>query len=883
MRTESPKLFISALLLAVSFWSLEIPKRAFRFYEKGEITKALEALAKSVEKDSLNPAAYFLYAQIYSQPNLEHYDTDKAYDQVNRSIRQFKTIKNPKDLESLTDVMVDSARLEQLKDRIDSLKFEEVKGVHTIENYNAFIARHNDASQVTQAIDLRNSIAFSKASSEHSWQAYKEFMEQYPKAKEYARADSLYRLLIFKERTTDGKLASYKTFLEEFPDTPYLDSIVYEIFRISTATNRLDDYAAFFREYPSEELLAIAYKRMYHTYKQKFGTDDFLDFYPSPLWGDSIRQIQLLEKGYWIPKLTENTIEFLNAQGQSQLKTLYTDIPQRCLCEPITTDFVIGQYNGSGAIIARNGKLLYSGNISDAKDAGYGFIVLYGDEGQTLLHKSGQLIIDQPKEEIAVLNESFIRTQSEGLYGLTSINALSYLPHAYTRIDTLASLILLEKDGRMALVAPEVLHPALDGETPSIEMAYDEVELLENGRIWVSSKGQEAILDERLRVIIPFGNYEIYDEPYGWKLVSSKGIRVLHDRYPQLATQELQQVKESEQWLATKLNNQWALYDQVGDLPPMTNLDSLQLLGQNMALIWQGNKNWAQFKNGKRIALEKGWEPKLLIPQTYIKTGDPAVNDFFMLSNEKKYRKIYNQFGREILSSTFNEVTALGPNLIRLQKRNAALADSTGHYLLNFVYDGIGSNESGYVSLLDKGKFGVINPTRGINIGPKFDKLLEPYSDTVLVATQGRYKGFVNKEGKALTAFEFDEVTYFNDSIALVRIENEWMLENIRNEDLLYEQIESFEIIDVGEEDKTLFITTVNGQGIYSESMGEVIQPTYTFIRLLGTPANPVYFAVKLVKEANIYVVIYYDKKGNKLFTQSFRQEEYYKIACPTN
>ena len=151
------------------------------------------------------------------------------------------------------------------------------------------------------------------------------------------------------------------------------------------------------------------------------------------------------------------------------------------------------------------------------------------------------------------------------------------------------------------------------------------------------------------------------------------------------------------------------------------------------------------------------------------------------------------------------------------------------------------------------------------------------------IATQGRYKGFVNKEGKALTAFEFDEVTYFNDSIALVRIENEWMLENIRNEDLLYEQIESFEIIDVGEEDKTLFITTVNGQGIYSESMGEVIQPTYTFIRLLGTPANPVYFAVKLVKEANIYVVIYYDKKGNKLFTQSFRQEEYYKIACPTN
>jgi hypothetical protein len=152
-----------------------------------------------------------------------------------------------------------------------------------------------------------------------------------------------------------------------------------------------------------------------------------------------------------------------------------------------------------------------------------------------------------------------------------------------------------------------------------------------------------------------------------------------------------------------------------------------------------------------------------------------------------------------------------------------------------------------------------------------------------MVAVKDKYKGFINTKNKALTAFEFDEVAYFNDSIALVRIEDEWLLENIKNEDILYERITDWEIIEVGEEDKTLFITTETGQGIYSESMGQIIEPTYTYIRVLGTPKDPIYFAVKLVAEANIYVVIYYDKKGNKLFTQSFRQEEYFKIACPAN
>ncbi len=883
MRKKGQSIFISSLLLFISIYSLEIPKRAFRMYERGDIEKTIEALDKSLEKDSLNPAAYYLYSVLHTDTAYQEYDVDEAYDFVVKAIGQYKTVTDPKDLEDLNELMVDSAHMEQQKDLIDSLKFEMVRQVHTIDTYEAFIDRHNDARQIPRAIEGIHSIAYLGTQAVHTWESYKEFMDTFPEAQQFSEADSLYKLLIYQERTADGKLESYKGFLEEFPGTPYRDEIVPEIFKIATASNRIADYEGFLREYPSEEFQQIAYQRIYHIFKEKYGSEEFLNYFPSSELADSIKEVQALEAGFWIPKLTDNQIEFVDSDGQSKLKTKLTAIPKNCLCEPITDDFVVGSYYEQSAIIARNGQLLYTGDFDNARDAGYGFIVLESEAGEQLIHKSGEMIIEQPQESITLINESLIRTFQRGFYGLQSIHKLPYLENEFVQIDTLGQLLWLEKEDGIALISPEILIPALDGQSIPLEFAYDDVAVLDNGRIWVSRNNQEAILDDQLRSIIPFGDYAIYDEAYGWRIKSKEGTRILHDQYPQLRTRQYKEVKSNQQWLALRENDQWKLYDQMGNIDPQEGIDSLSFLGENIVMLQKGNRLLAQFKNGKQLTMEKDWSYKLLVPQNYIKTGEPAIHDYFMLSNTKNFRKIYNAYGREILAATFNEVVALGPNMLRLQKRNAALADSTGHYLLNFVYDGIGSNDNGYVSTLDKGKFGVINPARQINIAPEYEKLLEPYSDTVLLAVKERYKGFITNKNKVLTAFEFDEVTYFNDSIALVRIDNEWLLENIRNEEILYERITDLEIIDVGEEDKTLFINTESGQGIYSETMGEIIEPTYTFIKILGTQKDPIYFAVKLVAEANIYVVIYYDKKGNKLFTQSFRQEEYFKIACPSN
>ncbi len=875
---------ISGVITLLTFWNIEVPKRAFRFYDRGDLDKTVEALDRSIEKDTLNPAAYFLYARLFVDTAFTRYNVDTAYIYTNRAFEQLQFITDPKDIEDLKEFSVDSLTLEGLKDKVDSLKFIDIKAVHTIDAYNWFMQSHSDAEQINEAIKLRNHIAFEQAEAINTWQRYQKFMQEYPLSEDFNEAKTRYKKLIYEERTADGSYESLTTFLEEFPNTPYRKNIVAAIFKYATAENTLESFRSFLVDYASDDFNKILANRAYHIYRTKYADSNFFEDFDFAIDTDSLKKAESLENEFWMPKLENDGIQYVNTAGEARLQTPFKTLTEDCLCTPSINDFVYGITDGKKQVIGRNGNLIYEGIFDEAIDGGNGFIIIRNIEGDRLIHKSGEVIIDTPKEEIKVLDNSFIRTKSNGLFGLESINGLTYLPNEFIQLDTFKTKLWLEKENGIQFVDPKSLYPILKGaEAPSFKPQYDELEELPNGRIWVVRNNEEAILDQSFNTIIPFGNYEIYERPYGWKLQFEQGIQLIHDRYDSLLRGTIyNKVLENDRWLALEKDSAWTLLDQLGNVQPSNGYDSLAFWGQNMVMKFRGDASWAQFKTGKELLMKNDWAPKLLIPQVYITTGEKAINDLFMLSNSKKIRKIYNDQGREILTSTYNDVTALSPNMIRLQKRNAALADSTGHYLLSFIYDGIGSNKDGYVSILDKGKVGVINPAKNINIPPTFEKLIEPYADTVLVASDGKYKGFINATGKALTSFEFDEVKYYNDTIALTRIEDEWLLYNISADEALYESILTYEYISENDNNKTLLINTETGQGLYSLKKGELIEPTYTDIKILGTPEAPIYFGMKLVSEADIYIVIYFDERGNKIFTQSFQREEYFRIACPS-
>ena len=874
---------LSIILTGFLVFNIEIPKRAFRFYEKGDLQKTVEALDKSLAKDSLNPAANYLYARLYIDTAFWDYNVDTSYWYVNEAMADFGLVTEPKDLSSLKDVGVDSLSLELLKDEVDSLQFLLITAKHTIEDYNWFMANHTDALQVPEAIRLRDHIAYQDAEKTHTWQAYQQFMQGYPKAVDYPLADSLYKKLIFEERTADGRYQSNVDFLEEFPGTPYRELAEQKIFEIGTSVNSIEAYTQFLKNYPNSQLAQKILPRLYPIYKQQYGNEDFFDFFELPSVKDSLQKAIDLEAGYWLPKLDNGTWKFFDAAGNEVFSETLSAVDKAYFCQPLTTDFVVGTKDGVPRILGRNGVLIYEGPFISATEAGYGYIALEDTRGVRLIHKTGEVIVDEAQESIAVLNEHFIRIEQNAKFGLTTINGRDVLPVEYDAIDTLQQYIWLEKSGGIGLVTPEALFPAIYEESLNLTFPYEEVELLDNGMYWVIKDDQEGILNAELEVEIPFSDRTIYDREYGWLLKKDEQTQLLHQAYPFLADSLFDKHVENSQWIALKKDSAWQLLDRLGELPIAEGFDSLSFLGENMVMLYQGDQVMAQFRNGKQLLMTKGWEPSLLVPQNYIKTGETARYDFFMLSNFKDYRKVYNHKGREILSATYKEVTAMGPDLLRLQKRNTALVDSTGGFVLKFIYDGVGSYDQGYVSIIKGGKVGIVNIEKGLTIAPTYESLITPYADTVLLAREDGLIGFINSQNEELSGFDFDEVKYWNDTLALARIEEEWLLHDIATEEAVYEGIQTYEFLKDDAEEKRLLISTEGGKGVYSSTLGELIEPTYDDIKVLGTAEQPVYFAVKIVPEANLYVVIYFSAEGNKLFTLTYQQDQYFDIACTNN
>ena len=873
-------LYCTFLLASLVFFSIEIPKRAFKFYEKGELDKAVNALEKSLAKDTLNPAARYLYSVMYVDTAFWGYHVDTAFYHINQAIRDFEYVTEAKDFVALKEVGVDSTSLAVHKDKVDSLSFQLVRQKHQIAQYNWFIETHYDAFQVPEAIRFRNHIAFEQAEAAHTYQSYLGFMKAYPGSVDFKEAEKRYQRLLFETLTADGKLKSYVDFLEEYPATPYRDTAEAKIFEISTATNTVKAYTDFLRKYPNDKIKQRIISRIYHLYKTLKGSDSFFQFFDFTSKRDSLQQIIALEKGYWLPKFENGQYSFINSSGMEMLRTGLKNIPEDYLCNPIHTDFLLVGGDSLFHIIGRNGKPISNLKVKMAEDLGFGYIKVVTERGTALIHKSGEVILGSNPGDIALLNQHFIKFKKDSLWGLTTIHQRIVSAPIYDAIDTLGRFILFEKGGQLGLVAATSLFPTIDGGSVTIELPYEAVELLENGLFWILKNGEEAVLDARLNVVIPFEGREIHERPYGWILKNGQQVQLIHQDYFSLQDSTYESIVENEKWVGLQKNGKWTLLDQKGGLFPSYDYDSLWFLGENTVMLQKNEKLVAQFKNGKQLLIEEGWTPKLLVPQTYIKTGEKAVSDFLMLSNEKGFRRVYNSSGREILGASYKSVTALGPNLLKLQKKNAALVDGNGQFILNFIYNGIGSYDNGYVSILKNNKVGILNVEKKTIIPPTYQNRVIPYNDGFLVASKGGFKGFIDTKNTERSPFEFDEVKYWTDEVALVRIEEEWLLHRLADEEIVYEGIEAFDFLSDTPEEKVIRIKTGRGKGIYSSKSGEVIEPTYYEVMMLGTKENPVFFAEKYIEEANLHVVLYFDKNGNKLFTQTFQEEDYFHIVC---
>lgn len=871
-------LFLCLLLSSCVFQSRQ--HRAQRKMEKQKYVKAEQLLTKSLRKDSLNPAAHYLFSQLYLDTAYQQ-EIDTAQYHILKALAQLPAA-DKKDIRRLRKIGADTAELLAQQARVDSAAFQKAKEAHTVDAYAYFLEQYPNAEQIEEATRRRNALAFRAAEEQHTYQAYQEFFQTYPQASEVPEARERYEELLFIANTRTGTLDAYIRFLAQYPETPYRSRLLRNIYQLSTAGHQAAQYAAFIENYPGNTFTREALNQLYHLHKEEQPTANFLQSYPNVPFQDSIKQVIALEDQPFLAVLSGQHWKFLNYQGEVQLEG-FDDVHPNYLCETLITDFLEVSREMEPQVLAKNGHPILQQDYQQVEDLGFGVLRLQQNGQQGLLLKSGKQLLPPSYEQVERLDRDFFRVKEFGRHGLLTHNGQWLLEPGYDSLARLQDFVLVYRDSILAVTTFDTLIYALRHNKPAdLEFIYQDAFLADTSHLQVETlQGQRTILNEQLQQQLPFTEGRISPFTGGWLVEANGRYEVLDKQGRNILNATLRRAVIREPWIAYKTDSLWGLYHIKQHQATFDLFDSLTILHPSI-LVAHKNKQQSALFFGQDTAIVdlSGTDSyRLLRPaSTHIKEEAERV---YLLVKNGNARIIYNQEGRLLIQGRYTEIIAPDNRLLLLKSaKGTAVADTSGNILLKPRYDAIGNYQNGYFATLKGSRFGLYNPFKNINVAPQYKVALRPYNDSLLIANKNGQWGLVNAANKEVLKFSWNELQYWSDSVALAKKDGSWQLVHIYKNETIYGPFKEVRFIRKGLTENLAVVYSTNGYGLYSSTKGELVSPAYNDFVNMGTVNKPLFYAEKEVKEADLFVVVYLTEEGETIFKEAYPREEWLRLLC---
>ncbi|MEQ9300355.1 MAG: WG repeat-containing protein, partial [Cyclobacteriaceae bacterium] len=709
----------------------------------------------------------------------------------------------------------------------------------------------------------------------HTWQAYEQFFEDYPAALEVSDARARYEQLLFEEKTNGNTLAAFSQFLKDFPSTPYRKKAELGILEIMAADNSTAGLTKFIDAYPESAWNRRVVNRLYQLNKGSANTS--LSTYFAP-YQDSLTRSSQLDG---IPLLTiyeDEAYGFINYTGQEIYPPKYQTVYEDYLCGEIRSDYLLVSNEGLPKIINRTGTTIYMGDYSTVEDLGAGYLLVSTDTELIVVHKSGEVVLTGGYDEITFPNNQFFVIYDNDKAGLTSIFGEVLIPPTYDDIYTEGPYWIVEQDRRFAVAAVDQLAQLADRKSFTPDFKYDDVELLRDQYLFVAMDDFEAILDTELNEIVPWRNHQISPMPSGWLLKQPFGYRILQDADEEENLQLYEDVRYNSAWIAIKQDEKWSVFPKTIGGNPSTNLDSVNLVGESAVFLGATSGNSLIFSNGKSINLESDQIVTIIKAKGQ---NESDAKEYFLIKNRNAC-VVYNDTGKRLFLERIDNVSYLAPGFFEIAwkgkkgiiKENGLVVQKAEHYAIGLVGDKV-------ALILDGGKFGYYHLDSRKTISPRYSQRLEAYNANYLIAAQGSKMGIINaRDGDEVTGFWYEDVSYWTDSTALVKQEDQYQVINIESGEEVMSGIRKVSPLLETPDEIVLSILGKDGFGIMSNKHGEILPPLYNDIVNLGTVDNPVYFAEQHLPRAEFYVVTYSDRYGKVIRSQAFRSAEYDMIYC---
>jgi TolA-binding protein len=842
---------------------LPTPERqAWNNIEKKRWDRVESQLQKALRKDSLNATARFVYAAYFLSPENPAFNIDSSYHYILASQADFQQ-SDIRERERMKRFPLDSLVLLRLRERIDSAAFELATRTNTVEAYDHFLLVYSTASQHNRAVELRDEVAYFNAMKENSYQAFAEYLEKYPASARAKDAKDKYNTLLYENKTNDKRLKSYHAFVKEFPDSPYRHAAELQIFEKMTAVGSIESFEEFLSQYPQSSYTRKAKNILYHILKEENA-----EHRSSSVWNDSLRAVNESEKKILVPFFKDGKYGFIDQEGREVIAPNLEEPGQAYQCGNITDDILIFKNKA----ISKHGPVIYQGELDSMEDLGYGFILIETSSCSIVIHKSGFKVADCV-DDARILDGRIFAIKRNERWSLHALNGKKLPSGEWSDIHSIGAVFVFQRDKKSILAKLSDIEVLADSGKLEFSDDYDEIKPWQKGLIWFRKGDLQGLMDQSLNTVIQPVNYVLtsFDHaclaksPTGYFFYNSKGQQSV----------QFENVTSHGSWTAVK-NQGWRLYHVEQSRYLSSSFDSIAFKGpfvfgisKDPVRVFFSESQVADLPDGSVTEFLPGKDSTSYL---MVETGDTKT--------------IYNRLGARMFSLTVDKIQYAGSGFFIIQKKDRTrkdrrgLVDETGRVILQPEFDAIGSVTDDVVSLLKDKKFGLFNCRTLKQIKPVYTKNVTRYALGHLTAFQNGFYGFITWDEKVPATFEFEEIRYWNDSVAWVRKNYQWMLYNIEHKTAVDDQISNYTIVaDTGQE-QIAIIKQEGHYGVISSKRDEIIPPTLSRIINVGSAEQPVYFTAKHVEEASIYVVIYYNKDGRLLRRQVYEEDEYEKISC---
>ncbi|GCC52779.1 hypothetical protein SanaruYs_30180 [Chryseotalea sanaruensis] len=837
------------LLLSLQGYSQLAPERlAWNNLGKENWNKTEMQVKKALRKDSLNLGAIYTYAWFYFTAANPKFNIDSASLLAHKAQQHFSSF-TKKDKEKNLRFPFDSLGLQKLRTYIDSTAFNRAKQLNSVEAYSYFINNYASSSQLSRAIELQEEVAFLDALKENTYQSFQAYINTYPQSSRAEEASKRYEKLLFESKTKDQKLNSYVHFLEEYPQTPFKKLVEQQIFEMSTASGEVKALQEFLKINPSSAYAKQARDFLYYFLKDQ-------PFQLKTLLTDSLANVLALEGQTWIPFWKNGTYSFLDMKGGEHLSNLTDSLDADILCDGFIGDILLTK----NKLWSRAGFLLAE-NVADFEDIGFGFLLVdYASGGTKIIHKSGLICLD---EEAKLVGHHFLFSKNDGasLYTLTGRKLLS---GNWSEVISFGDVIAFKDSQGFKLVSAANLGLHANAQPILYTNYFDEVKSIDEKYIWVKKGDQTGLLDLNLQFVLPLTQQHIEKAGNTILIKSNKQIKTFAKGK---AGEPYDDLQLTESWMLGKHLGQYHLTSRSNN--KSTTMDSAYLL--SFAAIGYRNDSTFVFVNTSRHYFSG------LLEVTLLKNANVS----YVMVSDQNNKIVVNENGEKLFSVQADNLECVSADYFTYQKRDKRiLINKKGLIVPLPDFDAFGSATTLGIPVLANKKFGLINRKNDRIIKPTYNRNLNAYNDKLIVAYKNDAYGFIGWDDKPIGKFEYDEIQYWNDSVALVKHNFSWRFLDLSSFNFRLGKISEFVSFKNASEEHFLIYKQDNFYGVLSNRRGVILEPTYTSIENLGNSEQPFYMTDKYVEEAEIHIVIYYNQTGKQVRRQIYEEDEFEYILC---